>query len=180
VSAAATVYAFDIELADSDRGVYETLALRVARHPSEAEDYLLTRTLAYCLEHTAGIQFSRGGLSDPDEPAVLVRDLTGALQAWIEVGVPDAARLHRASKAAARVAVYCHKDPDVLLRQLAGQRIHRVEALALFGVHRELLGHWVERLERRMAFSLAVSGGEIYLTIGAETLTGRVTPLDLP
>jgi uncharacterized protein YaeQ len=180
VSGAATIYTFDIELADSDRGVYETLALRIARHPSETEDYLLTRTLAYCLEHCAGIEFSKGGLSEPGEPAVLVRDLTGTLQAWIEIGTPDAARLHRASKAVPRVAVYCHKDPKQLRRQLAGQRIHRAEALGLFSVDREFLRHWVERLERRMAFSLAVSGGEIYLTLGDETLTGRVTPIDRP
>jgi uncharacterized protein YaeQ len=180
VSAAATLYVFDIELADSDRGVYETLALRVARHPSETEDYLLTRTLAYCLEYRAGIGFSKGGLSEPDQPALLVRDLTGTLQAWIEVGTPDPERLHRASKAVPRVAVYCHKDPEVLRRQLAGRRVHRAEALALFSVDREFLRNWIERLERRMAFSLAVTGGEIYLTLGDETLTGRVTPIAPP
>src|SRR5437899_2757847 len=69
----ATVYSFDIDLADSDRGVYETLALRVARHPSESDDYLVARVLAYCLEYTEGIAFSRGGLSDADEPPITVR-----------------------------------------------------------------------------------------------------------
>ena len=63
--------------------------------------YLLTRVLAYCLEYTEGLEMSRG-LAEPDEPALMVRDLTGALQAWIEVGSPDAARLHKASKAAPR------------------------------------------------------------------------------
>ena len=53
-----TVHTFDIQLADVDRGVYETLALRVARHPSETDEYLLTRVLAYCLEYTEGIAFS--------------------------------------------------------------------------------------------------------------------------
>ena len=56
---AATVYTFDIELADTDRGVYETLALRVARHPSETEEFLVTRVLAYCLEYTVGLAFSK-------------------------------------------------------------------------------------------------------------------------
>ena len=73
----ATIYNFDIELADSDRGVYESLALRVARHPSESEDHLITRLLAYLLEFVDGIAFSRG-ISDPDEPAIAVRDLTVA------------------------------------------------------------------------------------------------------
>src|SRR5882762_8474744 len=95
----ATIHNFEIELADSDRNRYESLALRVARHPSESEEYLVTRVLAYALEFTEGIAFSRG-LSEPDEPAISVRDLTGVLRAWIEIGTPDAARLHKASKAA--------------------------------------------------------------------------------
>ena len=106
----ATIYTFDIELADSDRAVYQSLNLRVAQHPSETPDYLLTRVLAYCLEFAEGIAFSKG-LSDPDEPAISVRDLTGALQVWVDIGLPEPERLHRASKAAPRVAVYTHKDP---------------------------------------------------------------------
>src|SRR4029079_12814447 len=74
----ATVYNFDIELADSDRGVYESLALRLARHPSESEEYLIARLIAYLMEFTEGITFSRG-VSEPDEPAIAVRDLTGGV-----------------------------------------------------------------------------------------------------
>jgi uncharacterized protein YaeQ len=96
-----TIYTFDINLADVDRGVYETLNLRVAQHPSETQDYLLTRVMAYCLQYTEGVAFSKG-LSDPDEPAIAVRDLTGVLKAWIDIGLPEPARLHRASKAALR------------------------------------------------------------------------------
>ena len=65
----ATIYNFDIDLADSDRGVYETIALRVAQHPSESDEYLIGRVLAYLLEYTEGIEFSRG-VSDPDEPMI--------------------------------------------------------------------------------------------------------------
>src|SRR3954462_10970358 len=118
----ATVYNFDVQLSDVDRGVYETLSLRVARHPSETEEYLLTRVLAYCLEYTDGIAFSKG-LADPDKPAVVVRDLTGALRAWIEIGAPDAQRVHKASKASPRVVVYTHKDPARLIQQLSSERI---------------------------------------------------------
>ena len=169
----ATVYTFDIQLAHVDRNVYETLALRVARHPSETEEYLLTRVLAYCLEHAEGIAFSRG-LAEPDEPAIAVRDLTGALRAWIDIGAPDAARLHRASKAAPRVAVYTHRDVAQLQRQLAGERIHRAEALELYAVDRELLAELVARLERRMAFELTVTEGQLYLALGGATLAGTV------
>ncbi len=175
----ATVYSLDIDLADSDRGVYESLSLRVARHPSESDDYLVARVLAYCLEYTEGIAFSRGGLSDPDEPPITVRDLTGALQAWIDIGSPDAARLHKACKLAPRVAVYTHKDPGQFLRNLSGERIHRAGALELYALNRALVAALAAKLERRMAFALSINQRELYLSIGNDTLTGAVRPCTL-
>jgi uncharacterized protein YaeQ len=180
VALAATVYTFEIDLADADRGVYETLALRTARHPSESDEYLAARVLAYCLEHGEGIAFSPGGLSDPDAPPVAVRDLTGSLRAWIDVGTPDAARLHRAAKLAPRVAVYVHKDPSQWLRSLAGARIHRAEALELWAFDRAFIAALCARLERRTAFALAVSGRELYASFSDATLSGPVTRLSLP
>lgn len=176
----ATVYVFDIDLADSDRGVYETLSLRVARHPSESDEYLLARVLAYCLEYTAGITFSSGGLSDPDEPPVMVRDLTGALLAWIDVGTPDAPRLHRAGKAAPRVAVYVHKDPSQWLRSLTGARIHRADTLQVLLLDRPLVSALCARLERRMAFALSIAGGELYASFADATLSGPVVRTTMP
>jgi len=173
----ATIYNFDVELADADRRVYESLALRVPRHPSESEEYLVARLLVYLLEYVQGIEFSRG-VSEPDEPAIIVRDLTGAITTWIEVGTPDAARLHKASKAAARVAVYTHKDPAQFLKQLAGERIHNAEALELYAIDRALVGALVARLDRRVAFSVSVTDREIYVSIGAENLTGAVVRLN--
>jgi len=174
----ATIYTFDIDLADADRHVYESLNLRVARHPSEASDFLATRVLAYCREHAPGIGFS-AGLSTPDEPAILVRDATGALLAWIDVGVPDAARVHRASNAASRVAIYTYKPAEQLRRALAGERIHRSESLTLIEVDRRLLADWTPLLQRRMKLSLSFSGGEVYLGLGQRTLTGTLRPIAL-
>lgn len=153
--------------------MYEALALQVARDPSESEAHLVARVLAYALEFTEGIAFSRG-LSEPDEPAIAVRDLTGAIRVWIEVGMPDAARLHRASKAAPRVVVYTHKDPAQLAGRLAGERIHRAEALELYAIDRSLVGAFVARLDRRMGFALSVADRELHLSVGTETLTGAV------
>jgi uncharacterized protein YaeQ len=175
----ATIYNFDIDLADSDRHVYETIALRVACHPSESDQYLVTRVLAYALEFADGIEFSRG-VSDPEEPTIAVRDLTGAITTWIEIGTPDAARLHKASKAAGRVAVYTHKDPAQFLRQLAGEKIHRADALELYAIDRSLVAAIAARLERRMAFSLSITDRELYVSIGTDTLTGAVVRLYHP
>ena len=169
----ATIYNFEIDLADSDRGVYESLALRVARHPSESEEYLVTRVLAYALEYAEGIEFSRG-ISDPDEPTISVRDLTGGLKAWIEIGTPDAARLHKASKASPRVAVYTHKDPGQLAARLAGERIHRAEQVELWAIDRALVAQLVGRLDRRMSFSLSVTDRELCVSIGPDMLTSTL------
>ena len=174
----ATIHNFEIELADSDRGVYESLALRIARHPSESEEYLVTRLLAYLLEYTEGIDFSRG-VSEPDEPAVFVRDLTGAITTWIDIGTPDAARLHKASKSGARVVVYTHKNPEQFLKQLAGEKIHRAGELELYAVDRGLIAALVAQLDRWVAFSVSINERELYISIGADTLTGAVIRLAL-
>ncbi len=170
----ATIHQFEIQLSNVDRGVYEKLVLRVARHPSETEEFMSARVLAFCLEYQEGLVFSKG-LSEPDQPTLEVRDLTGGLQAWIDIGAPDASRLHRASKAARRVAVYTHTDPDRYWASLARERIHRSESLELYGLDRALVATLVTRLERRMAMGLSVTGGALCLTLGEELLTGALT-----
>ena len=174
----ATIYNFNVDLSDADRQVYDTLSIRVARHPSESEEFLVARVLAYLLEYADGIEFSRG-VSDADEPAIVIRDLTGRLTTWIDVGTPDAARLHKASKAARRVVVYSHKDPAQFLRQLAGVKIHRGEALELYALDRSLVAALVDRLERRLAFGVSIAERELFVSIGQDTLTGAVTRLVL-
>ena len=168
------IHQFSVQLSHVDRGIYQALELRAARHPSESEEFLCARVLAHCLEQREGLAFSRG-LADPDQPALEVRDLTGALQAWIEIGTPDAERLHRASKAAPRVVVYSHRDAGRYWDSLAGARIHRAEALELYALDRALVAALVERLGRRMAFELSVADGVLYLTLNGELLSGPVT-----
>ncbi len=171
----ATVYTFEVELSDVDRGVYATLSFKAAQQPSETEEYLLTRVIAYCLEYREGIGFSRG-IAGPDDPAVFVRDLTGAIQVWIEIGSPDAARLHKASKAAPRAVVYTHKDPAQVMRQLDGERIHKRESIEIRAVDRALLAGLAERLDRRMKFALSFSEGHIYITLAdGDTIDGPLT-----
>ena len=170
----ATIYNFDIDLADADRGVYETLALRVARHPSESEEYLVTRVLAYCLEYADGIGFS-SGLSDPDQPTLALRDLTGTIQVWIEIGSPDAARLHKASKAAGRAVVYTHKDPVQLLKQLEGERVHRADDVEIYSLDRAFVSQLAAKLERRMPMTISVSDRHVLVALDGSVIEGDVT-----
>lgn len=173
-----TMYALQVQLAHVDRGVYEALDFRMAMHPSESPEYFVARLLAYCLEYTEGIAFSKG-VSDPDEPTVSVRDLTGTVTTWIEIGAPDAARLHKARKAAPRVAVYTHKEPRVWLSQLAAATIHKADTIEIYALDRELIDALVAQLDRRLRFELSVTDGTLYVNIGDATLTGSVERLTI-
>jgi uncharacterized protein YaeQ len=168
-----TIYNAAVDLSDVDRGVYESISVRLAMHPSETMEYMATRLLAYCLEYTEGIAMT-AGLSDGDEPAIVVRDLTGKITAWIEIGLPDADRLHRASKLAARVAVYTHRDPRILLGQLDGQRIHRADEVAIYSFAGSFVNDLAARIERRVAMSLSVTEQHIYLDIDGHSLATTI------
>ncbi len=169
----ATIYNFDVQLADVDRGVYESLSFKAAQQPSETAEYLLSRVLAYCLEYAEGIAFSKG-IAEPDVPALSVRDLTGAMKVWIDVGAPDAARLHKAMKASPRVAVYTHRAPARLVTLLAGERIHRSAELELYGLSKELIDGLVGRLDRRNTWEMSITDRHVYVAVGGVTIEGDV------
>ena len=168
-----TMYTFDIQLADVDRGVYEDLSVRVARHPSETDAFMLTRVLAYCLEYEEGIVFSEG-ISSTDEPAVLVRDLTGALIAWIEVGAPDADRLHHGSKLAERTVVYTHRDPTKVMAPWAGKRIHRSDAIVLHSFDPGFIDAAVTAVERRNTMTVSITERELYLDLNGTSMSTTI------
>lgn len=180
----ATLYHWQVALSDIDRGVYESLDLRLARHPSESMRYLLTRTLAYCLCYEDGIRFSKGGLSAAEEPPVAVYDPTGRLLFWIDVGTPSAERLHKATKAAARVALFTHSDLLALRREVRTRPIHRAQEIALWRLEPRFLDDLeaaVERDGRRNAqMECMLSDGQIYFTVSGTTISAPLAsvPLD--
>ncbi len=175
----ATMHHLQIGLSDVDRGVYEQLDLRLARHPSESLRYLFTRALAYCLAYEEGIAFSKLGLSSNDEPPVSVRDPQGNLVAWIDVGSPTAERLHKATKAAKRVALFTSTDLGLLQKEMASRSVHKLDEIELW----LLTGHFLDalgaRLDRTMKFDLTRTDGSLYVTLGKVTLEGTVTRASL-
>lgn len=170
----ATLWRFNIDLSDVDRGVYESLELRAAQHPSENMAYLLTRVLAYCLCYAEGITFSRG-LSTADEPAVWVKDLQGQTQWWIEVGTPSAERLHKAKKAVPRVSVFTQHDVELLKKNLRGHKVHQIETIECYALDPAFLSTLEPLIDRTNSWTLARNDGEIYLTVQGQTLTTRLT-----
>ncbi|EZP28364.1 YaeQ family protein [Microbacterium oleivorans] len=168
-----TMHTFTVQLADVDRGVYEELSLRLARHPSETATNVLLRVLAYALEYEEGIAFSEG-ISATDEPAVMVRDATGRLTAWIEVGAPDAGRLHAASKAAERVAVYTQREPIRLAQAWAGKTIHRAADIPVYSFDRNFLDDAASALERRNTVTVSVTERQIYLDVNGRSTSSPI------
>lgn len=166
----ATLYTFSLQLADMDRNVYADFELRVAQQPSETAEFMAMRLLAYCLEYEEGIALTEG-VAAVDQPAVWVKDLTGKVTAWIEVGAPTAERVHRGSKLAGRAAVYAHRDPQLLLTQFANAKIHRAESIPVYSVERAFLADFAQRLQRRSRVALSVTERQLYADVDGHSLS---------
>lgn len=174
----ATVYHLQVDLSDVDRGVYEALDLRVARHPSETMRYLLTRVIAYCLCYEEGIAFTKG-LSNAEEPALWIKDLQGNLRAWIEIGTPSAERLHKASKGSPRVVVFTHNDPELLKRAARTKAIHKADTIQVFALDGTFLDSLDATTDRNAKWTLVHSEGVLYVTCGEANITTPVTACTL-
>lgn len=168
----ATIVRLNIQLSDVDRGVYDSLELRLARHPSETERYMVARAIAYALNVEEGIAFSKGGLSTTDEAPISIHDPTGRMTAWIDIGNPSAARLHKASKLAGRVRVYTWSELVALKKEAAS--IHRAEAIAVTTLPASFLDALAGVIDRRAELELLRTGGQLYATMGGHTFE---TPL---
>jgi uncharacterized protein YaeQ len=173
------MHRFRVTLSDVDRSVYENLDFRVARHPSESARYLVTRALAYCLSFEEGIAFSKGGVSSTDEPPIAVRDPTGLLLAWIDIGSPSAERLHKAAKAAKRVALYTHVEPALLRREASSRPIHRLDEIEVYRFDPTLLDAVESLLGRSTDLELVRNDGRLYVTVERTVIEGDVLRVDL-
>ena len=174
----ATVYHLRIDLSDVDRGVYESLDLRVARHPSESMPYLLTRVIAYALLFEEGIAFGKG-LSTTEEPALWIKDLQGDVRAWIEVGTPAAERLHKASKATPRVVVFTQHDPRLLLEEARSRPVHKVQQIEVYALDPAFLEELAALTDRNARWTLVRNDGLLFVTVGEKTVSGPVTRHEL-
>lgn len=161
-----TLYRFRIDLSDIDRNVYEKLDFRVALHPSETLVYLLTRVFAYALNFREGLEFSPGGLSDPDAPALMAKSLNGRTELWIEIGNPSAKKLHRASKASPEVKIYTYKDTQALIKGVQGQDVHRLDQIQALAFDPKFLERLSERIEKDVRWQVLHNEG--MLTVSDE------------
>jgi uncharacterized protein YaeQ len=174
-----TIYRAGIQLSDIDRSRYESLQFTVARHPSETKERLLARILAYALLYTPELGFTRG-VGAGDEPDLWSKGPDGRITLWVEVGLPDAERLVKASRHSGQV-VLCACGASLpawekqQLPKLAG-----IPNLTVLRLEHAFLADLAERLQRSINWSLTITEGSLYLTIDGETLESSVPHLMSP
>lgn len=128
-----TIFKASLSIADMDRGYYADHTLTIARHPSENDERMMVRLLAFALNASAATAFGRG-LSDPDEPDVVTRDLTGAIEHWIEVGQPDARAILKACGKASRVTVLAYAAATAIWWRTVQPQVARARNLAVLAI----------------------------------------------
>lgn len=169
-----TIYHFSVDLSDMDRGVYQTFKLPVALHPSESLEYMVMRVLAFALEFDEGIQFS-AGLGATEDPPLASTSLDGGYRAWIEIGSPNAERVHRAAKMAERVAIYCHRSAHVAYQQLSQQSIYRAAEIPFYSFDDGFISELTPLLDRRNELSLSRSEETVYVQLNGHDCVSAIT-----
>lgn len=164
-----TLYRFRIDLSDVDRGIYESLDFRLAQHPSESSDYLLSRAFAFALSWREGLEFSAKGLADPDSPAIHARSMGGSTELWIEIGNPSARKLHKAAKASDQVQVYTYKDPQQIVQEARTEKVHRGDEIEVFSFSPAFLRNLAGCLEKDNRLVLMRNEGSLTVTWGDHT-----------
>lgn len=168
-----TVYKAALQVADMDRGYYAEHALVVARHPSETDERMMVRLLAFALNADEALAFGRG-LSADDEPDLWRKDLTGAVDLWIEVGLPDEKWLRKACARARQVGLYAYgRTADAWWRQNR-DKLARLDNLQVFRLAADDTAALARLADRNMQLQCNVQDGEAWVGNGVEDV--RVMP----
>ncbi len=161
-----TIYKAQIDLADSDRNCYESLALTLAKHPSETLERMAVRLLAYCLNCARGLEFTKG-ISTADEPDLWVHSDHGEIEHWIEVGQPETPRLKKACGRARQVTVYAFAKSAPTWWKLNSEAMNALPRLQVWQFDWDEIQAAAALLERTVQLSVSVVGGIMYLDNGS-------------
>jgi uncharacterized protein YaeQ len=169
-----TIYRANIQLSDIDRGLYESLQVTVAQHPSETEERLLARLLAYALYYEPELVFTKG-VGAGDEPDLWLKGPDGRVKLWIEVGLPDAERLLKASRHSERVVLCAFGSAQAVWMKQQQPKLAGVPNLSIITLDQAFLKLLSGQLQRSITWSLTVTEGLLYLNIDGQTLESSVT-----
>ena len=165
-----TIFKAELSVADIDRGYYRDHALTIARHPSETDERMMLRLLAFALHADDALEFGRG-LSTEDEPDLWRSDLTGAVQRWIEVGLPDEREVRKACGRAREVYVLAYGGRAVeLWWQGAREKLERQDRLAVSEVPIEASRRLAQLAGRSMRLQVTIQEGHIFVADGASSV----------
>jgi uncharacterized protein YaeQ len=169
-----TIFKLELQIADLERNYYQNHALTVARHPSETDERMMVRVLAFVMYADPALIFGKG-LSSEDEPDLWRKDLTGAIELWIEVGLPDEKRLRRACGRARQVAVvtYGGRVADMWWQQNK-TALQRQDNLTVINLAAEESRALAALAERGMQLQCTLQDGELWLIVDGENT--RITP----
>lgn len=162
----ATIYKADLQIADMDRHYYASHALTIARHPSETDERMMVRVLMYGLHAQEGTAFTRG-LSEVDEPEVWVKDLTGEIKLWIDIGQPDETRLRKACGRADRVVAVCHSSSCEIWWKQIESKLTRLNNLTVLQLPAETSRELAALAGRSMQLQCMVQDGEAWMSTEA-------------
>ncbi len=165
----ATIFKADLQLADMDRNFYDTLSLTLARHPSETDERMMVRLLAYAIHANEALAFTKG-LFDTDEPDLWQKDMTGAIELWIEVGQPDEKRILKACGRAEQVIVYTYSATSHIWWKQIASKLERAKNLSVVNLPSAATMDLARLAQRSMQFQCTIQDGQIWLTDGSTTV----------
>ncbi|MBD8564952.1 YaeQ family protein [Oxalobacteraceae sp. CFBP 8763] len=165
----ATIYKADLSIADMDRNYYQEHSLTIARHPSETDERVMIRVLAYALHADPALAFTKD-LFDVDEPALWLKDLTGAIDLWIEVGQPDEKRLLKAAGRAEKVIVYSYSATSSIWFKGIANKIERAKNVSVINIPADISAQLQKMASRSMALQCTIQDGQVWLTDGTDTV----------
>lgn len=166
----ATIFKAELQVSDLDRGHFATHALTLARHPSETDERMMVRLVAFALNADERLEFGRG-LSAEDEADLVLADLTGAIDLWIDVGLPDERDVRKAAGRAREVKVYTYGGRGAALwwsqNEAALSRLGNVEVVEIPEAATSAFAAWAQRT---MRLECTIQDGQVWLSHGTETL----------
>ena len=166
----ATIFKAAVQVSDTDRNYYQNHAVTLARHPSETDERMMVRLLAFALHAHELLVFGKG-LSADDEPDLWQKDLTGAIQLWIDVGQPDEKRLRKACGRATEVMVYSYGGSGAAMwREQIAATVERTRNLAIRKISQAASQAMAKLAQRSMDLSYTVQEGQVWVADATNTV----------